>query len=475
MKEKFIALTHRWTLNQKGLVTNVVVLCIILGAAFWRATVYGDLGLSVAHTDTHAYITSSEVNLLSWKAFTTNLPFTTNLTYQVFKPEGGYQLGRVSNINTGTISRRDRPGFDDIATFQSLLSILAWSSLAWIFSSKLKSSTLKIIAAGVIVLFGFTPQVADWDSVLGTESLSISLFVLAFALFIELAFQSVHHIKATPITIIIFLLFFASIFLWTFVRDVNPYAMVFLQFFLWGLFAFPKFRWKPFILIAGSLVSLLFIVGVLSLRQRPPVGRNLSIIWEIDLMPFPARAQFFTDRGMPEQDSPEFQDWFNRHADTTYMLFLLAHPGYTISNYFEDMNYAFLENMQPYFIVRDNPYRQALIIMGNYLHPVSPGVFLLVCILFIPLVAGTFTKNQPDAGLWLWLTTWPFLTASATLFLSIFGVPLGLHRHGLSSTVTFRILLWCLLFVMIDFTFRMKGEQQDSLDPANASESPLMK
>jgi hypothetical protein len=465
MKERLFALTNGWSLNHKALMTKVLVLCIILGGLILRATVYGDLGLSVGHNDTEAYVTSSEVNLLSWNAFTSNLPFTTNLVYQVFRPDGGYQSARISNITTGTISRRDRPGFHNIAIFQSVLSMLAWSSLAWIFSSKLKSSILQIIASGMIILFGFTPQLADWDSVLGTESLSVSLFVVAFALLIELAFNLSHQPKSTAFKIFIFLLFFVSIFLWTFIRDVNPYAMVFLPLFIWGLFASSKIRGNRFILIAGSLVSLLFVLGVLSVRQRPPVGRNLNIIWEVDIMPFPARAQFFTDRGMPAQDSPEFQTWFNDHADTTYMLFLLTHPGYTISNYFEDMNYAFVENMQPYFIIRDLPYRQALIVMGNYFHPVSPAVFLLVCVLFIPLVAGTLTKNQPDAPLWLWLTTWPFFTASATLFLSIFGVPLGLHRHGLSSTVTFRLLLWCLLFIMIDLAFKNSKQELKQIDP----------
>ena len=473
MKERFNLFPSRWLVNRPELITNVVIFCIILAGVIGRVTAYGKLGLSVANNDTNAYVTSSDVNLLSWEAFTSDLPFTTNLVYQLFKPDEGYRLGRVSNVNTGTISKRDRPGFHDIAVFQSILSVLAWSSLAWIFASKLKNPTPKILSAGVIVIFGFIPQIADWDSVMGTESLSITLFVLAFALLIELAFHFHRQSKITPILIIIFLVFLASIFLWTFVRDVNPYAMVFLQFFIWGLYAFPQFRWKRSIIIAGSLVSILFLLGVFSVRQRPPIGRNLNHIWEIDIMPFPARAQFFTERGMPDQESPEYQAWFNNHADYTYMLFLLSHPAYSILNYFQDMNYAFLENMQPYFVARDIPYRRALIILGNNLHPVSPGVFLLVCIMLVPLFAGTFNENQPDAPVWLWLTTWPFLTASVTLFLSIFGVPLGLQRHALSSTVTFRLLMWCLIFILIDFTFRSTRQDQQFVNSRNLSDNLL--
>jgi hypothetical protein len=87
---------------------------------------------------------------------------------------------------------------------------------------------------------------------------------------------------------------------------------------------------------------------------------------------------------------------------------LPAHPGYTISNYFEDMNYAFVENMQPYFIVRN------LISTSD---PSSWGVStlfrrgLLWYASFIPWLPDD--HQNAGSSLWLWLAAWSFMTATA--------------------------------------------------------------
>lgn len=342
---------------------------------------------------------------------------------------------------------------------QSLLSLAAWVLLAWICSTRMKSTPAKVLTAAILVLFGFTPQVSDWDSVLGTESLSISLYILALACLIHLAFsfaESTGHLYAK---IFAFILFLCALFLWTFVRDVNPYALIFLPILLLGLYLIPKYRLHREILVAGLFVLALFTVAVIALRQRPPVSRTLNVIWEIDLKPFPARAEFFYERGMPAEDSPEFPGWFRERFDYTYMLFLFSHPGYTFTNYFEDMNYAFQENIQPYFIVRGLASRSALVMLGNYLHPESPATFLIICVLFIALNGLAWNKKQTNSGVWLWLCSWIFLTAGACLFFSIFGVPLGLHRHALSATASFRLLMWMLMLIMIDHSFaRLKQD-----------------
>jgi hypothetical protein len=53
-----------------------------------------------------------------------------------------------------------------------------------------------------------------------------------------------------------------------------------------------------------------------------------------------------------------------------------------------------------------------------------------------------------------------FLIAASSMFLNIFGDSWALVRHALSSTTTYRLLMWMLLLILLDFSMqrRQAGE-----------------
>jgi hypothetical protein len=437
----------------------LLILGIIAVAIYIRLSAYGDLRLSVANPDTDSYVASSRVDLFSWDAFTSYRPFTTNLVYRAFTPQDDYRYQALAGAAYGTVRRKIDRGFSEIAVLQSVISIIGWACLAWFFSSHLKSRIVQSLSAGVIMLFAFTPQVADWDSVMSPESFSISFFVFSLGILIWLSF-TYHDRQAVNVgTMIAFAAFFILLFLWVFVRDVNTYSLAILALFIFGLYVFPRFRKARFPLAAGLIVMLLFVLGTFSARQRPLWQLALTHVWESNILPVPANVDYFVQRGMPPYDSPEYTEWFNRHAPGAYMKFLLAHPVYTASAFFKDLDRAFSENMQPYFRANDLTARPLLVMIGNYLHPQSGTVFFLVAILLLIVWAHAAVQNDNTAHPWAWLLTWAFLTASATMFFSIFGDTHGLVRHALSSTVTYRLLMWLLLFLIADFSL-VRGQQQ---------------
>ncbi len=334
----------------------------------------------------------------------------------------------------------------------AIVSILGWSCLAWTFSSRLKNDIIKIVSAIVVMLFGFTPQIADWDSILSPESLSISLFIFSFAILIWLAFD----IYDKPITktknVAGFIAFGAILFFWVFTRDVNTYSLIFLILFILGLYIIPRFRKSKFLLFASLIVLSLFILGGISARQRSLWKLALTHVWVSDILPFPNNVKYFMDQGMPEYGSPEYSEWFNKHAPAAYMQFLMAHPAYTTYKFFRDQGRSFEENMQPHFHANDLRFRSLLILIGNYIHPKSGVIFLITLVLLLTLWNQfLFQKNQ-DALPWIWLLTWAFLATTGTMFFSIFGDSWGLVRHALSSTTTYRLLMWMLLIVLVDFS-----------------------
>ena len=100
----------------------------------------------------------------------------------------------------GTETYREiQPCFDRIVFFQNIVSIIAWSILALVVSKRLSGGYEKILAVFLITAFGFTPAIADWDSILGSESLTFSLFAVSIALVVEVCFNIAEDMKRTEI------------------------------------------------------------------------------------------------------------------------------------------------------------------------------------------------------------------------------------------------------------------------------------
>jgi hypothetical protein len=433
-------------------ISQWLVMAVIIISIGIRLTVYGNLKLSVATRDTTSYITSSRVDLLSWKAFTSFRPYTTNLVYKIFTPLDGYQIRAISDGDSGTVKRKIDRGAENIVVLHTVMSIIGWACLAWIFSSRLKNGIIKIISAIIIMLFGFTPQIADWDSILSPESLSISLFVFSYSILVWLAFGHYDNSINKAKKIAGFVIFFITLFFWVFTRDVNTYSLIFLVFFILGLYIFPQFRKTKFLLFTSLIILSLAILGGITARQRSLWKLALTHVWVSDILPSPGNVQYFMDRGMPKYESPEYTKWFNKHAPVVYMQFLTAHPAYTIYKFFKDQNTAFEENMQPHFKANELKFRSILILIGDYMHPKSGAIFFVTLILLLILwYQFMFQKNQ-GAFPWIWLTTWAFLVTASTMFFSIFGDSWGLVRHALSSTTTYRLLMWMLLIIIADFS-----------------------
>jgi len=431
---------------------------IILAGIILRLTAYGDLRLSVANSDTTSYVESSRTDLLSWNAFTSYRPFTTNLIFRIFTPRDGYRYRALADGSSGTIERKIDRGFEGIAVLQSIISLVAWAGLAWSVSTRLKNMIVRLLAAALILLFGFAPQIADWDSVMSAESLSLSLFILVFSLLIWMAFAFYREPGSGKWEIPAALAACVVLFFWIFARDVNAYSLVVLGVLLLVTFLVPRFRTARLLWLAG-LVLLLFCLGEVSARQRPLWKLALDHVWVQDILPFPARVQYFNERGIPAYGTAAFSDWFEEHARGMYMQFLIAHPGFTLQKLSRDTNTAFSENMQPYFTDTDSRARPLLAMVGNYLHSRSASTVIVAGLLLIIVWLQSIIQQRPEALAWAWVLTWAFLTAFITLFFSIFGDTFGLVRHALSSTMTFRLLTWILLLVMLDLsTVRMHGE-----------------
>ena len=428
-----------------------LLLCSLLVAlaVALRLTLYGNPRLSIANNDTITYVRSSEVNLFSWDAFTAKRLYTTNLIYNLLKNESSYEI--LVNGSGDTTRRRIQPGFTGVALFQVTLAVAGWGLLALVFAGRIKNPLLKITGVLLILLFAFTPPLADWDSLLTSESLTFSLFALQLSLLILLAFRLHEKPDLTWQNGLLLGAWGLIVFLWTFVRDTNLYILWIDLLLILGLLFLPAFRKQKYILGIAAFLIGLFVLGWASSMQSIRSIWTMREVYQVVILPSPANVQYMqTHAGMPPTDSPEWVAWFDANAKDAYIKFLLAHPGYVATVYFKDALTAFADNTQPYFNANELPGRDVLLQIGDAFHPESPLPFFMDFVLLLVLWLAVLKRGAAGERPWAWLATWIYLVANINLFIVIFGDSYGLIRHALMAVTAFRLFTWMFTIVLAD-------------------------
>lgn len=427
-------------------VYSIVVFVIIIAASILRIKLYGDPSLSIAGNDTISYVEASHAPLFSAEIMTGRRLLTTNLVYKVFEPQSGYEI--LVNGSVDTSKRAFQPGFDKIVLFQLVLSLIGWGMLAWVVAENLRNPWLKVISVLFILAFAYTPQMADWDSILMSESLTFSLFALQLALLVKIAFILYRdpNTKTTGVVVI----WGVVTFFWTFLRDTNLFTALMTIGMIAILFASPLYRKNKTLVGAVIFLSLTFALGFItsSISVRSVV--QLRNLYHDDVFPHTERVEFFKEFGMPAYDTTEFDIWLEEKGSSTMMRFMLAHPGYPTLKIARDFQYSFNEIKQTYFNARNlSPSRDILFSIGDALHPENTTPFLMSILLLFGLLLLA-RKNIGTSRPWAWLGVWLFLSSNLTLIPTILGDTWALNRHALYSTMIFRLAIWVFPIVLAD-------------------------
>ncbi|MCB9112804.1 MAG: hypothetical protein H6634_16300 [Anaerolineales bacterium] len=445
---------------------NLIILIIFAIGIYFRATWYGDLRLSIANAETDSYINSSRASIFSWKIFAGQRLFTTNLIYKMANDSENCPITSYGKPGIGEEDDREiQPCFDRIALLQNFLAMFGWCFLGWMLARHLKNPFIKVVAATFVMLFGFTPQIAEWDSVLSPEALSLSMFAIVLGIALELAFRVAK--SKTPLKTktekFLLAVLVATFLLWAFVRDVHLYAIPITLVLITPLFFIKSFRQAKALIATFIILLIFFMVGYISARDsyratRYPLMNSLdAYIW-----PYPARVEFFRNYGMPDMegptyfDSPKYQAWADENAAKAYAIFLVSHPRFVITTLWENMDLLTGDYAQPYFFTNEVKNRDFMLVIGEMVNPESGVVYLLTLVLVIVLFIQTLSKRVPNLSAWAWLAVWVYGIAAATLFISYFGDTAGLRRHILPSVEMFRLFLIIFLMPFLDLSLTEK-------------------
>jgi hypothetical protein len=425
---------------------------IILAAAAFRISAYGDIRASVGTMDTQSYMAHAGALDRPKAVLLGERLLTTGLLYRLW----GAQACELDYVSIPAIGKETSPGiqecFAGLASTQVALSLVGWSALIAAMASTLEHTFSKVAAAVMLSVFAFAPQLADWDSVLSSESLALSLFALGFglgilALKVTTAMADPHRAlrwRVLPIAGTI-----AVGVLWVLVRDAHVYvAMVMMAVLLaYSLAARPRRR----ALVIGAAIALVSCLLIQSASQAS--GRwkiPLTNAFSAYVLPFPERVRAIQRSGMPEPGSEAYEAWFARRAPGAYAFFLATHPGFVLTTLVEHMNTFFLENSQPYFKKPDLPLRDSAYAVGDLVHSKSVAVLTLDSILVSALLmAAARQRPSPRLPMAL-LLAGLFASALLSLVLAFFADAVGIERHVMLSVVLLRLLTWLGLALIVD-------------------------
>jgi hypothetical protein len=459
-------------LRNRQVYVILILMVMIASASVLRLASTGNLSLSIATADTPNIIDSSRIPLLSWDFLTSNRTPTIALIYKILEPPSGYDIVGISEpAISRTVELEFNPGLYRVAISQHIIAMLCWFTLAVVVARHLGNLILKIFGALLVLLFAISPQLTEWDSVLMSESISFSLFALVLALSLELSVRIAHDGRQLKLrTKLLSGMWLVVLLFWVFTRDSNAYLLLAAIGALGVPLLIPRLRNQVatrYLLVMVVLLGLMFFFHNVTLNQSDrwvnPFLNNLIH----NILPHDGRVAFFESHGMPVSDEllafqtsrgnergffnlPGFMDWVWDRGFSTYTLFLLNDPVWTVSTFLNNVDYLFSVNIQPYFRRPYNPALTWLSAIGDYLHTTASSSLILVILLALGFLVMVFLNSDRRRLSLGYIFIWLMLAEFVMLFVGFHGDTLGVQRHTLVALIPFRLSLWILAIFVID-------------------------
>ncbi len=443
----------------KKILEWLLPILFVLIFIYGRIVCYGPMNDSVAVQDTESYFAAAKRNPFSLEFFEQQRSPSYPFLIKISNPTLEHELTQLSEPYFGTESRLAvQPGTETLVRNQTVISILCWSAAALLIASSFNGWFAKALSAFLVLGCGFVPQIADWDSILSSESLSISLFILM----IGLLFKVIPDGKGDRlVTWLAAAGLFVVSFFWIFTRDTNAYfiAVEALVLIVTGIIYWVRRKGQR----VSAILNGFLLVGIFFFHQGT---FRVSERWLLPLLnnmtenvfPYETRVQFFTDREMPTEgdvlsltgsaeynniyENEKFIHWARRFGLQTYQRFLLSMPLWSVLQVYNNLDSFFEENRQPFFYGSNQQRPHWAEKPGNLMHPLSAAVILIDFLLLI-LVAVKAVKSGDAADIRsFWTLLILFLGGGLMMSIAYLGEVRSIWRHVFGGVLALRLMLW---------------------------------
>jgi hypothetical protein len=457
----FFSFVIRSGLMHAKVVRILVILAYVICLAAFLQVKFSYIDFSGTRTsrDSQSYARSADLPLNSLAFWAGERPFTYPLVLKIF------------DVHPAVIWPRDAS--ERVWQFQIWLSIASWGLLAWLVSSKVRQNWLKPLAFAGILFFSLSFEIGKWDSLMLSESISVSLFVLMIALWV--GWPSFSSNKLGRLIPWLFLAALSAVtILYSFVRDSNPYFLVmagamFLLRIIFSKKGDPQKRTQLIYILV--LILTVFLQNVsLTVGNRWQVFIYDHLAYRI-LRDDSAR-NFFAAHGLPVSDTlmsiltmPGYQyqemidsdpvmqpvkQWVEQSGKSTYFLYLLSNLGDSLaapirhaSEMLDDRRVSYAYPKYP-----ARPYTEQVNQISNAFYFRLPGLEWGAGIVLLAASIFWFLRRRTNSA-WLVVAILA-LSMYPMMFLIWHGEPMEIGRHALQVSVQFRLAAWMALMLFID-------------------------
>jgi hypothetical protein len=213
---------------------------------------------------------------------------------------------------------------------QLLVSIACWLALAIVVARCIRRPGLRLVAFGLVLTFSMSMTIIQWDAVMVSESLSISLGAALVAAWLALVRR--------PGNLNIALVLLFSL-LWASTRDTNSWVVLLTApcTLAWLVIAWRRAGrvTAGFTLgrVALALGCIAIYYSVVVESTNGPIYRGSEVLFHVidrRVVKDPAEFRYFRDHGLPPRQKEyrprNYVEWGRHHARSTLAGFLITHP-----------------------------------------------------------------------------------------------------------------------------------------------------
>lgn len=335
---------------------------------------------------------------------------------------------------------------------QAVVATIAWLALAWLVYTRLRPRVLAAATAIVVLFASLSLDVVQWDRVLLTESLTISLAIALLVLGV-LFVEEPSWVRGSALV--------GTAFAWVFLRDSNGYVVACFAAALLVAAIASRPRRAAFTAVVGALL-LVFIAGATSSAIGHRWEGPLKDVITIRALEHSDRTDYLLARGLPLTRSevsriagqcvlpsrpgacvvvtdPRFYEWIRTKGRSAYSRWLLTHPTVAmtdpIRNSGEMLGYRLPVDRFSRYRFAPASLAERIFFVRNQRVLLAESLFAFGLVAFGLAIAPVRRRLSPLG--------WVVLTALATLYPHLvvvwtFGA-LETQRHALAASVTLRI------------------------------------
>lgn len=371
-----------------------------------------------------------------------------------------------------------------IVLVQSLIYVGAWIFLASAARGLMRRRATQLLAFTTILLAALAPTVVQWNVIVSTESLSVSVTCAVIAAGLRVATRTT---RRNVVVLVV------ALALFVFVRDTN--ALVGLALGVAAMvLAITRPRWRSVAstIAAAGIVSAAVALALSGQSEPPRWYYPLHETIALRLVGDETAEPYFVERGLPLDDNlralkanyfivvnrlddgEEFaalRAWVRREGQATYTRFLVSHPWWTLRKPVADMGRFASPDLDGYTIIWKLDPPPIYGVVGTVGWPRSKalvGLWVTAAVIAY-LVLAVRRQVRPPVVLVIGLTG---VLAVAGFYAAWHGDALEVDRHSLTAAVQLRVTLWLVTALAVDAVVSRMSRTRAARESGSEVEGP---